>query len=262
MKCPKCQHENKSSANFCARCGTKLQGLCPQCKAEISFDDSFCSNCGASLETTAITVDSSKAAISEAERRQLTVMFCDLVGSTPLSEQLDPEELREVIKAYQQVCSKVINRFEGHIAIYFGDGLLVYFGYPIAHEDDAHRAVRTGLGIIEAIGKLNSQLQTEKNIRLAVRLGIHTGIVVAGDIRGEAGERLESMAVMGETPNLAARLQGLAEPDTLVISAMTYRLIQGFFDCQALGSQSLRGISQPIELYRVFHESTARIDWR
>src|SRR5262249_25610760 len=148
----------------------------------------------------------------EAERRQLTVLFCDLVDSTALASRLDPEDLREVVRAYQATCAKVIACFEGHIAQYLGDGLLVYFGYPLAHEDDAQRAVRTGLGIVEALGQLNARLTQKRGIRLAVRLGIHTGLVVVGEMG--AGTRYEQLA-LGETPNLAARLQGLATPDTV-----------------------------------------------
>src|SRR5712691_5110677 len=113
--------------------------------------------------------------VPDAERRQLTVMFCDLVDSTALSTQLDPEDLREVVRAYKETCAKVIARFEGHIAQYLGDGLLVYFGYPLAHEDDAQRAVRAGLGMVEALGQLNTGLVQERGVQLAVRLGIHTG---------------------------------------------------------------------------------------
>jgi len=192
---------------------------------------------------------------SEAERRQLTVMFCDLVDSTALASQLDPEDLRAVVRAYQETCAKVIARFEGHIAQYLGDGLLVYFGYPLAHEDDAQRAVRTGLGIVEALGQLNTRLGQERGLYLAVRLGIHTGLVVVGDVGG--GPRLEQLA-LGETPNLAARLQGLAPPNTVVISAATLPLLGGFFSCQSLGTQLLRGLPQPLEVYRVLSESTAR----
>src|SRR5262249_29385495 len=166
-----------------------------------------------------------------------------------------PEDLREVVRAYQQVCSAIIARFEGHIAQYVGDGLLVYFGYPLAHEDDAQRAVRTGLGIIEALGQLNTRLGQERGVHLAVRLGIHTGLVVVGDVGG--GTRQEQLA-LGETPNLAARLQGLAAPNTLVISAATLQLLGGFFACQSLGTQSLKGLAQPIEVYQVLHESMAR----
>jgi class 3 adenylate cyclase/predicted ATPase len=191
----------------------------------------------------------------EAERRQLTVLFCDLVDSTVLASQLDPEDLREVVRAYQEVCAKVIARFEGHIAQYLGDGLLVYFGYPLAHEDDAQRAVRTGLGIVEALGQLNTRLRQEQGVHLAVRLGIHTGLVVVGDVGG--GTRQEQLA-LGETPNLAARLQSIAAPNTLVISAATLQLLGGFFAYQSLGTQLLRGLPQPLEVYQVLSESTAR----
>ena len=136
-----------------------------------------------------------------------------------------------------------------------GDGLLVYFGYPQAHEDDAQRAVRTGLGMVEAIGTLNTRLEEDQGITLAVRLGIHTGLVVVGEMGGSG--RQEQLA-LGETPNIAARIQGLAEPDTVVISADTYRLIQGYFDCDSLGEHDLRGVSQPIVVYRVLQESGAR----
>ena len=191
----------------------------------------------------------------EAERRQLTVLFCDLVDSTGLASQLDPEELREVVRAYQETCAKVIARFEGHIAQYLGDGLLVYFGYPQAHEDDAQRAVRAGLGIVEALGQLNTRLEQERGVRLAVRLGIHTGLVVVGEVG--SGTRQEQLA-LGETPNLAARLQGIAAPDTVVISAVAFQLLGGFFACQSLGTPLLRGVAQPLEVYQVLYENMAR----
>jgi class 3 adenylate cyclase len=188
----------------------------------------------------------------DAERRQLTVMFCDLVDSTKLSSQLDPEEYREVVRAYQKVCSDAIARFDGHIAQLLGDGLLVYFGYPQAHEDDTQRAVRTGLGILAAMGDLNTRLQQEKGIHLALRLGIHTGLVVVGEM-GSSG-RQEQLA-LGETPNIAARIQGLAQPNTVVISEATYRLVQGYFQCQDLGAQALRGVPEPLHVYQVLSES-------
>jgi class 3 adenylate cyclase/predicted ATPase len=191
----------------------------------------------------------------EAERRQLTVLFCDLVDSTALASQLDPEEWREVVRAYQDTCAKVIARFEGHIAQYLGDGLLVYFGYPRAHEDDAQRAVRAGLGMIEAVAQLNTRLEPERGVSLAVRLGCHTGLVVVGDMGG--GDRQEQLA-LGETPNLAARLQGLAAPNTVVISAATVPLLGGFFACQPLGLHRLKGFAQPLQVYQVLYESTAR----
>jgi len=126
----------------------------------------------------------SESPLSEAERRQLTVMFCDLVDSTKLSSQLDPEDYREVVRDYQQVCSEVIQRYDGHIAQLLGDGLLVYFGYPVAHEEDAQRAIHTGLGILQTLQTLNTRLEQEKGIRLAIPLGIHTGLVVVGEMGG------------------------------------------------------------------------------
>src|SRR5215510_1134780 len=154
----------------------------------------------------------------EAERRQLTVMFCDLVDSTKLSSQVDPEEYRDVVRAYQRVCTDVIQRYDGHIAQLLGDGLLIYFGYPQAHEDDPHRAVRTGLGILDVMGGLNTELKRGKGLQLAVRVGIHTGLVVVGAMGG--GGRHEQLA-LGEVPNLAARLQGLAESNSIIISPDT-----------------------------------------
>src|SRR5215510_12960597 len=188
----------------------------------------------------------------EAERRQLTVLFYDLADSTRLAGQLDPEDLREVVLAYQATCVEVIQRFDGHVAQYLGDGLLVYFGYPQAHEDDAQRAVRTGLGILDAIGTLNTRLVQARGIRLAVRIGIHTGPVVVG--RMGSGDRHEQLA-LGETPNLAARLQSLPGPDTVVISETTQRLVQGYFTSDDLGLHSLKGIAAPVQLYRVLGES-------
>src|SRR5215475_2393652 len=190
----------------------------------------------------------------DAERRQLTVMFCDLVDSTRLASQLDPEDWREVVRAYQETAAAIIQSFEGHIAQYLGDGLLVYFGYPQAHEDDARRAVRTGLDVVEALGGLNARLAQHPGIRLAVRIGIHTGLVVVGEMGG--GSRQEQLAV-GDTPNVAARLQGLAAPDTLVISPATYRLVEGLFTCEERGQSELKGISTPLTLYRVVKESEA-----
>src|SRR5262249_47674724 len=195
----------------------------------------------------------------DAERRQLTVMFCDLVDSTKLSSQLDPEDYREVVRAYQQVCTEIIKRYDGHIAQLLGDGLLVYFGYPQAHEDDAQRAVRTGLGILAVMEDLNARLQQDKGIQLALRLGMHTGLVVVGEM-GSQG-RQEHLA-LGEVPNVCARIEALAQLNTIAVSEATYRLIQGYFECQDLGAQTLRGVTEPVTVYRVLQESgaTSRLD--
>jgi class 3 adenylate cyclase len=183
----------------------------------------------------------------EAERRQLTVMFCDLVGSTALSARFDPEDLREIIGAYHRCIADTVARFAGFVAKYFGDGVLIYFGYPEAHEDDAERAVRAGLAVIEAIGKL----ATPEPLR--VRLGVASGLVVVGDLIGEGAA--QERGVVGEMPNLAARLQALAAPDTLVIAESTRRQIGGLFEIEDLGLQALAGFAEPQRAWRVAGES-------
>jgi class 3 adenylate cyclase len=185
---------------------------------------------------------------TEAERRQLTVMFCDLVGSTPLSSRLDPEDLREVIAAYHRAVAEVVNRFDGCVSRYMGDGVLVYFGYPRAHEDDAERAVRAGLCAIDAVGRLDV-----KSVRLQTRVGVATGLVVVGDLIGAGSAQEQS--VVGETPNLAARLQAVAAPDTLVIAEGTRRQIGALFEIEDLGPQALVGFSEPQRAARVLRES-------
>ena len=190
-----------------------------------------------------------------AERRQLTILFTDLVDSTKLSGQIDAEEYREIVRAYQSTCSKVIEQFGCFIAQTLGDGLLVYSGYPAASERDAENAVRTGLGIVGAMTTLNERLEQEKGIRLAVRIGIHTGHCVIGEIR--AGQRQEQLA-LGEVPNIAARLQGLAAPDTVVMSGDTHRLVEGFFETESLGEHDLKGVAEPVVAYRAHRESGVR----
>src|ERR1041385_4826196 len=188
------------------------------------------------------------AASAVAERRHLTVMFCDLVGSTSLAEQLDPEDLRDVIRSYQDACAGVISRFEGYVAKYVGDGLLIYFGYPRAHEDDAERAVRAALGLISAVGAL----QVRTGQPLQVRVGVATGVVVVGDIVGEGAA--QEKAVVGETPNLAARLQGMADPNCIVISSATRDLVGRQFEYEDLGPQALKGINKPVHSWKVLRE--------
>jgi class 3 adenylate cyclase len=188
------------------------------------------------------------------------VLFCDLVGSTALSARLDPEDYRAIVQQYQQICVEVIRQHEGYLAQYLGDGLLVYFGYPAAHEDDARRAVRTGLEIILTLKKqVPSPLMGEglgegatgKDRKLQVRIGIHTGLVVVGEIG--SNEKRELLA-LGETPNIAARIQGLAEPNTVIVSAATYRLIDGQFESQPFGSHLVKGIDTPIAVYYAQNE--------
>jgi class 3 adenylate cyclase len=186
----------------------------------------------------------------DGERRQLTVMFCDLVGSTSLSTRFDPEDLREVIGAYHRAVAEVFAGFDGFVAKYMGDGVLVYFGYPRAHEDDAERAVHAGLGTIDAVGRLDV-----KSVKLQARVGIATGLVVVGDLIGEGSAQEQS--VVGETPNLAARLQALAAPACLVIADSTRRQIGGLFDLIDFGPQRLAGFAEPRRAWRVLGESGA-----
>jgi class 3 adenylate cyclase/predicted ATPase len=184
----------------------------------------------------------------DAERRQLTVMFCDLVGSTALSAGLDPEDLREVIAAYHRAVADVVRSLDGFVAKYMGDGVLVYFGYPQAHEDDAERAVRAGLGVIDAVGRLDA-----KSVELQARVGIAAGLVVVGDLIGEGSAQEQS--VVGETPNLAARLQALAEPDAVVIAAATRRLVGDLFEVRDLGAVDVKGIGVPVPAWQVLRPS-------
>jgi TOMM system kinase/cyclase fusion protein len=194
---------------------------------------------------------------SQAERRQMTVMICSLISSSTLSDYLDPEELHDSLPVYQELCEKVVARFEGQIiARYPGNEMMVYFGYPHAHEDDARRAVHAGLGIIEGMSRLSARLEVEKGIRLVAHIGIHTGLVVTGEM--DDIYRQGKISIIGDTPGIATQMLSLAEPNTLIISAATYRLIEGFFNCHDLGTRSLKGISQPISVYQVLHESSAR----
>jgi class 3 adenylate cyclase/predicted ATPase len=185
---------------------------------------------------------------TDAERRQLTVMFCDLVGSTALSARLDPEDLREVIAAYHRAVADMVRSLDGFVAKYMGDGVLVYFGYPRAHEDDAERAVRAGLGVIDAVGRLDV-----KSVKPQARVGIATGLVVVGDLIGEGSAQEQS--VVGETPNLAARLQALAEPDTVVIAVGTRRLLGDLFEVRDLGAFAVKGIAAPVPAWQVLRPS-------
>ncbi len=188
---------------------------------------------------------------SDAERRQLTVMFCDLVGSTALSGKLDPEDLGGLIRAYQGQCAKVVERWGGHLAKYMGDGVLAYFGWPTAHEDDPERAVRAGLELVESV----ADQTTPDGNALAVRVGIATGLVMVGDLIG-AGASLEQ-TVVGETPNLAARLQGLAESGTVVVADDTRRLLRGAFQLDNIGAHTLKGFDAPVTAWRVSGEAAA-----
>ncbi len=263
LLCRKCQFENRGGVRFCENCGAKLALTCPSCSALIPPDRNFCGECGASLSPVATARHLAAAATDqvspdttlherEAERRQLTVMFCDLVGSTALSAELDPEDMREVITSFQDRCRHAIRQYAGFIARYMGDGMLVYFGYPQAHEDDAERAVRAGLAIVHSMAELNDDIGKRYEVVLAVRVGVATGLVVVGDIVGEGAA--EEAAVIGETPNLAARLQGVAEPNQVVVASATRQLLGGLFEYADLGRHELKGVAQPVQVWRVLAE--------
>jgi len=263
IKCIECDQENREEARFCTACGASLLNRCHACGAITLQDAGFCDACGSSLKDSGPPVsedpgpmgdNTADLAGSDAERRHLTVLFCDLVGSSKLSERLDPEDFRNLLAAYQDTCATAVSRYDGQVARYVGDGLLIYFGYPQAHEDDAPRAVHAALEIVGAVSKLDLELASSFDA-LAVRIGIATGTVVVGDIG--TGARREEMAVVGETPNLAARLQTLAGPGEVIVGAQTFELVKGYFDIDDLGEQDLKGISHQQLAYRVRAESGA-----
>ena len=260
MPCPNCGQANRTDAKFCDECGTPLPVRPLGETAPVS-----------SVQSKPEPLQHNRPPAPDplpapTGRRQLTVMFCDIVESMALAGQLDPEEWRDIVRTYQETCAGVIQRFGGYIAQYLGDGILVYFGYPIAHEDAAVRAVKTGLGILAELHQMNSQLRQAERLqsprqgikdapRIRLRIGIHTGQVVVGDMG--VGERHEQLA-LGETPNIAARLQAIAKADTVVMSAAVYRLVEGFFACHTLGPHGLKGKTTPISVYQVIAEAGAQ----
>ena len=233
---------------------------CPRCGTPVAATFKYCPNCGLALAdfpqpTPNAPADTPAELVQQApptpERRQLTVMFCDLVGSVALSLKLDPEDLREVIGRYQNVATECIEQYEGYVAQYLGDGLLAYFGYPVAHEDEAVRAVRAGREILTGIGRLNESLQDDYGIEVAVRIGIHTGIVVVGEMG--SGARRENLA-LGEVPNVAARVQALAGENKLLASEATYRLVAPAFEGKDLGRHTLKGTDHEERIFEIVDE--------
>src|SRR5215467_10134616 len=194
-----------------------------------------------SAPAVAVAAPAAPLLLDTAERRHVTVMFADLVDSTALSARMDPEDLREVISTYQKCVADTVQHFGGFVARYMGDGVLVYFGYPQAHEDDAERAIRAGLELVKAVTELKSRAS------LKARVGIATGVVVVGDLIG-AGETQER-GIVGETPNLAARLQGIAEPNIVVICDSTRRLVGNLFELEDLGPTDLKGLARPVRTW-------------
>src|SRR5215467_10638185 len=269
MKCSKCGADNREGQRFCTQCGSPLTAKCPRCGAATEPGERFCGDCGGALssngvgmysppppstasETQTDTAQIGESAPSKGERRHLTVLFCDLVNSTEIAARLDPEEWRDIVARYQHVAAEAVARFEGHVAQYLGDGVLVLFGYPTAHENDAERAIRTGLEIIEEVSALNARLDAKRLPALEARVGIHAGPVVVGDSDNKSAN------VFGETPNMAARVQAAAEPNTVVVSAAVYQLVSGLFVVEDRGAQTLKGIDHPVQLYRVIQPTVVR----
>jgi len=273
MHCPSCNHDNRAERRFCAECGAALATPCAACGATNEPGEKFCGGCGERLQPAAPAIAVStpppepEAALPPGERRQLTVLFCDMVGSTEIAARLDPEDWHRVSKEYQQSAAAAVHRFGGHVDKFLGDGLVCFFGVPEAHEDDAERAVRAGLAMVEAVrdlpqttpslarrGEESGSLLTKEGLQggLHVRVGIHTGAAVVA--HGGGAEK----DVFGDTPNIAARVQGAAEPDTVMITAATQRLVAGLFVVEERGAQQLKGVPHPVVLYRVVQPSGVR----
>jgi len=255
MKCASCGCATRDGQRFCEACGAALEKKCPGCGATASPVARFCGTCGAtfSADAPAPAPVATQAAApplkrNEGERRQLTVLFADVVGATTLSGRVDPEALRALLLAYQQVCVECTERYGGHIHQYAGDGVLAYFGYPVAHDHDAERAVLAALDIVEGTRLLSANLRQRGEAEIAVRIGIHSGMVVVGEMG--AGNVREVHAI-GETPNIAARIQGEAAPDSVCVSAATVRLLGPRFQSRSMGVRPLKGVAKEIELFGV-----------
>jgi class 3 adenylate cyclase/predicted ATPase len=271
VRCSSCGSENPESARFCNQCAASLLSRCPACGVLNRASAKFCGECGTPLEVAPLAAKSPAgthfplrreqpiapgASLEpqgiDGERRHLSVLFCDLVGSTEIAAHLDPEDWREIVANYHKSAAEAVARFGGHVAQYLGDGLLVFFGYPQAHEDDPERAVRAGLAILDAISMLNGRPSSERRPKLAARIGIHCGAVVVGEGQGKGAN------VFGNVPNVASRVQSAAAPDTVLITADVHQLVSGLFVVDDRGAKPLKGIEHPVQLYRVIQSSGVR----
>lgn len=257
MRCSACGLSAPTEASFCPRCGAKLSLHCQSCGFRSPLGSHFCGGCGASLvEASGTTVTGVSGGIApdrdqRPERRQVTILFVDMIGSTEMSVRLDEEEFKDIIYRYRDICANAVRQFDGCIVRYIGDGILVCFGFPFAHEDDPIRAARAGLALLDNLQRLNSEQETKA---IQVRMGMHTGIVIAGDLR--SSDTFEAMGILGETPNIASRVQNLAAPDRLVITLETAQLLGERFDLIDLGLQQARGVDGPLHLFEVAGERT------
>jgi class 3 adenylate cyclase/tetratricopeptide (TPR) repeat protein len=254
MRCAKCEADNREGRKFCASCGSPLALACPKCGTPNVAGEQFCGECGNVLRPSPAAQVSRQPPAAQSpdltgERRHLTILFCDLVGSTTLTARLDPEEWRATVSQYQQAASDAISRYDGAVVRYVGDGIMAFFGYPVAHDNDAERAARAGLAILEGVAQLN---QRPASIKLSIRIGIDSGPVVVGIGAGQAVD------AFGDAANIAARAQAMAEPDTVLVTGGTYRLIAGLFEVEDRGAHQLKGIERPLQLYRAVRPSGVR----
>ena len=250
MRCSKCGRDSTAGKKFCEDCGAPLANPCPTCGAETTIGKRFCGECGTPLDTAA---PANAEGNPGGERRHLTVLFCDLVGSTEIAARLDPEEWREVLAAYHGAAADAITRFGGRVAKYLGDGVMAYFGWPVAHDNDAERAVRAGLELVDIISKLNQTsgagFSLSSPVRLSARVGIDSGTVVVGSGRSREAD------VFGDVPNIAARVQAAAQADSVLITGATHQLVAGLFVVESQPARTLKGFDQPVDLHRVIRLS-------
>jgi class 3 adenylate cyclase/tetratricopeptide (TPR) repeat protein len=265
MDCPQCATTNKSGRRFCSACGHALEALCSQCGARNDADDRFCGNCGQALAASlpaptapaapraytpkhlADRILTTRAAL-EGERKQVTVLFCDVADSMRLTERLDPEVMHELMDRALRLVAEAVHRYEGTVNQYLGDGVMALFGAPVALEDHALRAVQAALAIQETIAGYSAELKRQRGVEIRLRVGLNTGTVVVGKIGDDL--RMDYTAV-GDTTNLAARVQSLAEPGTVLITGATHHLVEGFVRSQPLGRKPIKGLTDSVELHRV-----------
>ncbi len=254
MKCIRCEFDNPPESRFCGGCGQILSSSCGACGTSNPPGFRFCGQCGSPVATVIVAPRVAAAPRREAvENRQLTVLFCDLAHSTAMSRRLDPEDYGEVIRAFRATCAEIVGRHSGSVMRYLGDGLLIAFGYPRAHEDDARRGARAALEIADRVRSIDVA-PMGLGEALAVRIGINTGPVMAGDL--EAGSSREHDALIGETLNVAARLQGLAELNTVVVSDSTRPLIEAGFELEAMGLRDVKGVEAPLRVHRLLRRKS------
>src|SRR2546428_2998260 len=276
MRCTRCGTELLSGKKFCHACGARAALQCLRCGAAVSPEFRFCPDCGEALDATvhdtvSPPTDDPFARLSrhipealarkirgaqgtiEGERKQVTVLFCDLAGSTAIAERLDPEEYHDLLEEYLELAFREIYRFEGVVNHVAGDGMMALFGAPVAHEDAPQRAIRTALRIQDALAALNTRLLARRRLELRARIGVHTGPVVVGTLGNDL--KMDYTAI-GDTTNLAARLESLATPGTILVSEATLRLVRGFFQVQPTGPLAVKGKSEPVVAYEVLGESS------